>query len=61
MVRSTTDHILKKRFPKLDFLEAVSVTIIANSDKMEMKKSHSPLRPLHFFSSSPLWFSPRDF
>ena len=30
----------KKSFPRLDFLKAVSVTKIANSEKMKMKKSH---------------------
>ena len=30
----------KKSFPNLDFLKAVSVAMIANSEKMKMKKSH---------------------
>ena len=30
----------QKSFPRLDFLKAVSVTMIANSEKMKMKKSH---------------------
>ena len=30
----------KISFPNLDFLKAVSVTMIANSEKMKMKKSH---------------------
>ena len=32
-----------KIFPKLDFLKAVLGTIIANSDKIKMKKSHLPM------------------
>ena len=41
MIRSSRDHIFfKKIFSKLDFLKTVLVTIIANSEKMKMKKSY---------------------
>ena len=39
----------KKSFPRLDFLKAVSITIIANSENMKMKKLYLIL------------FSPTDF
>ena len=43
MFRITRDNFFKKRFPKLDFLLAVSVTIIANSDrKWNWRKPISP-------------------
>ena len=48
MLRGTRDHFFKKIFPKIDFVKTVSVTIIANSKKMKMKKNHIPIRTLHF-------------
>ena len=42
MSNATTSF--EKRFPKLDY-KAVSVIMIAKSEKMKMKKSHLP----HFF------------
>ena len=38
MIRSGKDHFFKKIFSKLDFLRTVLVTIMANSEKMKMKK-----------------------
>ena len=38
MIRSVKDHFFKKIFSKLDFLRTVLVTIMANSEKMKMKK-----------------------
>ena len=43
MIRSTRDHFFLKRSSKLDFLKTVLVTIIANSEKMKMKKSQLPM------------------
>ena len=40
ILRSARDNFSKISFPNLDFLKAVSVTMIANSEKMKMKKSH---------------------
>ena len=48
MLRSTRDHFFQKRFPKLNFLKTVSVTIITNREKMKVKKSH----PLYNFCIS---------
>ena len=43
MLRSTrVNSFLKKNLPELNFLKAVSVTTIANSEKMKMKKYHLP-------------------
>lgn len=55
MFRITTDHFFKKRFPKLDFLNGMSVTMIANSKKMKLKKSHPPC---DLCISSPVSVSP---
>ena len=52
--------LFEKRFPKLDFLKAVSVTMIANSEKMKIKKSH-PLNDFYVFSPPLLMVSPKDF
>ena len=52
MIRSTRDHFFKKRFSKLNFLKTASVTIIANNEKMKMKKSHLSMTytfPLQIF------------
>ena len=41
MLRSTrVNSFFKKNLPELNFLKAVSVTMIANSEKMKMKKYH---------------------
>ena len=42
MFESIRGYLLKKRLPKLVFLKTVSFTMVANSEKMKMKKSHSP-------------------
>ena len=60
MPRSSRNHFLKKGFPKLDFLIAVSVTMIANSEKMKMKKSYPPYE-LCISSPLPFWFPPPKF
>ena len=54
MSNATTSF--KKRFPKLDY-KAVSVVMIAKSEKMKMKKSHLPLIFWYFLHppSLPLW------
>ena len=49
MLRRTRDHFFKKRFPKLDFLKAVSFKTIVDSEKMRMKKSHPPYDLCSFF------------
>ena len=51
--------ISKKILPKLNFLKAVSVTMITISEKIK-KKYHLPTRPLHFLSP-PSLVSPTDF
>ena len=63
IIRSTRDHFFKNFFSKLDFLGTVSVTIIANSEKMKMKISHlsitftfplpSPFSPYKCFKKLP--------
>ena len=58
MIRGRRDHFFKKRFSKLDFLKAVSVIIVANSEKMKMKKSHLSMT---FAFPLPSPFSPTDF
>ena len=45
--------VFKKRLPKLDFLKAVSVTMTANSEQIEMKKSHHTYRFCIFSLPSP--------
>ena len=55
MIRSSRDHFSEKRFSKLDFLKTVLVTIIANSEKKKMKKSHLPMT-FAFLLPSPFWF-----
>ena len=42
ILRSIRDHFFKKGFRKLDFSKIVSIKIIADSEKMRMKKSHPP-------------------
>ena len=58
MLKSIWDHYFKEKIPNLDFLEAVSATVIAKNDKVEMKKSHFPLRLLYLSPSFgfPCWF-----
>ena len=61
MLKNTRDHFfLKKRFPNLDFVKAVSIIMIAISEKMKMKRSH-PLGPMHFFSPTSFSFPDRFF
>ena len=60
MIRSARGDLFKKRFSKLDFLKTVLVIIIANSDKMKMKKSHLPMT-FAFPLPSPFWFPPQIF
>ena len=55
MLRSTKDHFSEKGFRKLDFPKIVSVTIIANSGKIKMKKSHPPTT-LAFPLPCTFWF-----
>ena len=51
----------KKIFPKLEFLKAVSVTMIANSEKMKIKKSSHLPYDLCISSPLPLYFFPQVF
>ena len=51
----------KKIFPKLEFLKAVSVTMIANSEKMKIKKSSHLPYDLCISSPLPLYFFPQIF
>ena len=61
MLRITRDHFLyNKKFPKLVFLKAVSVTMIANSEKVKMKKTF-PCYDICISSSLPLLVFPADF
>ena len=42
ILRSARDKFfLEKTFPKIDLLKAMSIIMIANSEKMKMKKSYS--------------------
>ena len=60
MLRGTRYHFFKKIFPKIDFVKTVSVTIIANSKKMKMKKITS-LYELCIASGLALLVSPTHF
>lgn len=60
MLRSTKGHFFKKGFLKLNFLKAVPVPMIANSEKIIMEKIPSFLQPLHFLFP-PLLVSPQIF
>ena len=56
MLRGTRYHFFKKMFPKIDFVKTVSVTIIANSKKMKMKKKSHPHTNFAFPLVSRFWF-----
>ena len=60
MIRSTRDHLFYKRFSKLEFLKTVSVIIIANSEKIKMKKSHL-FMTFAFPLPTPFWFPQQIF
>ena len=51
-------NAFKKRFSKLDFLKAVSVTITANSEQIKIEKSITPTNFVFSLSPPPLprWF-----
>ena len=51
----------KKIFPKLEFLKAVSVTMIANSEQMKIEKSSHLPYDLCISSPLPLYFFPQVF
>ena len=55
MIRSSKGRFFKKRFSKLNFPKTVLVTIIANSKKMKMKKSHLPMIFLKYCSPYPIF------
>ena len=55
VLRSARNNFFWKSVPKLDFLKEVSVTMIANSEKIKMKSFHSILLSRHRYFFPIFW------